>query len=148
MLSGGGHLRHAVYDRIRESASLRTRVTVIDAVRHADMPLYYSCADILVSGSHHEGSGYAVLEAMACGATPCVTDIAAFRKLADGCGALWRAGDPHACAVALTRAIAGTSPQQRDRVVAHFREQLSWPVIARQTCDVYDHLRASRRERV
>ena len=42
-------------------------------------------ADLFVLGSHREGSGYSLIEALACGLPPVVTDIHAFRTLT-GCG--------------------------------------------------------------
>ena len=60
---------------------------------HADMPAWFSAADLFVVGSHHEGSGYALMEACACGAVPVVSDIPTFRLLAGGAGALWPPGD-------------------------------------------------------
>ena len=45
------------------------------------MAAFYSAADLFVVGSHHEGSGYSLMEACACGAMPVVTDIPTFRLL-------------------------------------------------------------------
>ena len=46
------------------------------------MPNYYGAADVFVSGSHSEGSGYALIEAMSAGVVPVVTDIPSFRAIA------------------------------------------------------------------
>jgi len=40
-------------------------------VRHEDLPLYYSAADVCVVPSHHETFGLVALESLACG-TPVV----------------------------------------------------------------------------
>jgi hypothetical protein len=50
-----------------------------------------AAADLFVSGSQREGSGTALLESLACGLPPIVTDIPSFRMLTcDGrIGALW-----------------------------------------------------------
>jgi glycosyltransferase involved in cell wall biosynthesis len=100
-----------------------------------------------VSGSHHEGSGYALIEAIACGVTPCVTDIPAFRALSGSCGVLWRPGDPDACAVAIRQAAALTAPAHRKSVRAHFDDRLSWRVIGRDTLAAYSGLLAARHAR-
>ena len=58
------------------------------------MTTFYSAADLFVVGSHHEGSGYALMEACACGAVPVVTGIPTFRLLtgSGSIGALWTPG--------------------------------------------------------
>ena len=45
------------------------------------MAVCYSAADLFVVGSHHQGSGYALMEACACGAVPVVTAIPTFRLM-------------------------------------------------------------------
>ena len=57
------------------------------------MPNYYSAADVFISGSHYEGSGYALIEAMSAGLVPIVTDIPSFRSIAGDCGERWQPGD-------------------------------------------------------
>ena len=109
------------------------------------MPAYYSAADIFISGSHHEGSGYALIEAMACGVSPCITDIPAFRALADGCGVMWRAGDADACAAALRDLANRDLGAAREAVRARFEQAMSWDVIGRRTLALYSTLLASRR---
>jgi glycosyltransferase involved in cell wall biosynthesis len=126
--------------RIDGSATLGPRVTIVGAVEHRHMPAYHSAADIFVSASRHEGSGYALIESMACGALPCVTDIPAFRSLTHGCGVLWRAGDVDACASALSSAARRVSPGERDAVRAVFARELSWDVLGNRTIAAYRNL--------
>ena len=103
------------------------------------MAEYYSAADLFVLGSHREGSGYALLEACACGVVPVVTGIPTFRVItANGVvGALWNPGDAGACA----RAIAGVARRDllaaRQQVVAHFEGSLSWNAVGRQAMGAY-----------
>ena len=137
----------ALAPQILASPILQQRARVVHGVPHAEMPWYYSAADVLISGSHHEGSGYAVIEAVACGVTPCVTDIPAFRALVDRCGVFWKKGDVAGCATALTQAARDVSPVQRQVVREHFDERLSWRAIGRQTRDAYAALVEGRRVR-
>ena len=90
-------------ERVQRSPALRDRVRLVGAVPHDRMAPFYSAADLFVVGSHHEGSGYALMEACACGAVPVVTDIPTFRLLTAGgsVGALWTPGDAAGCARAL-----------------------------------------------
>ena len=133
--------------RIDGSAALRRHVTIVGPVEHRRMPAFFSSADIYVSGSRHEGSGYALIESMACGALPCVTDIAAFRALTHGCGELWRAGTAEACAAALLNAARRVSPEERAAVRAVFAGRLGWDVVAADTLASYRSLMETRAHR-
>ncbi|MBV8388568.1 MAG: glycosyltransferase family 4 protein, partial [Mucilaginibacter sp.] len=69
-------------------------VTLVGRVPHDDLQYWFNSADIILSGSHYEGSGTAVCEAMSCGCLPIVTDIDSFRMITDNgrCGILYEAG--------------------------------------------------------
>ena len=77
-------------------------------------------ADLFVLGSHREGSGYSLIEALACGLPPVVTDIPSFRSLTGGgaVGKLWPCDDPRALCEALVG--ARFDPATRAAVRAHF----------------------------
>ncbi len=126
--------------RIDGSATLAQHVTIVGSIEHRHMPVHYSSADVFVSGSRHEGSGYALIESMACGVLPCVTDIPAFRALTHGCGEVWPPGDADRCASALLKAASRVSPGERNAVRAVFTHQLSWDVLGRQTVAAYRRL--------
>ena len=105
-----------------------------------------NAADLLVSGSHREGSGFALIEAMACGLPPVVTDIPSFRALTGGAvGRLWRRGDATDLAAALRWQWASRNPQQRAAIRAHFERRLSLPAIGQAFGAAYDELRGARR---
>lgn len=44
-------------------------------VKYADLPSYYQEADVYISASHSDGTSISLLEAMACGTPPIVSDI-------------------------------------------------------------------------
>ena len=110
------------------------------------MSSFYSAADVFVAGSHHEGSGYALMEALACGAVPVVTDIPTFRLLtADGTlGALWSPGDAGDCARALVAAGRRNLTAERERVADHFACELSWDAVGRRAVEIIDRRRGAR----
>ncbi len=146
MVFQGGELETAVTERIRATPMLAGRVLPIGRVPHNALPSYYGAADVFLSASHHEGSGYALIESMACGVTPCVTDIPAFRALAGECGRRWHVGDARAAAAALIDLAAGNQQRARLMVRARFERALSWDVIGRQTVSAYRALSERRRE--
>jgi glycosyltransferase involved in cell wall biosynthesis len=146
MIYGAEDLLAAVRRRVETSAALSARVHLAGAVAHDRMASYFSAADLFVAGSHREGSGYALIEACACGAVPVVSDIPTFRLLTGGvAGALWPAGD----AAALARALADVASRdlglERARLGAHFTRELSWDAIGRRALDIYVEVVARRR---
>ena len=123
---------------------LGERVTLLGAVDHAHVELLLRAADVLVQASAFEGSGYAVIEALACGATPVVTDIPSFRRITrDGeVGALFPPGDAKALAAALTRLAAEDAAGLRVAARAHFERYLSFDVLGAELRAAYAGLAA------
>jgi glycosyltransferase involved in cell wall biosynthesis len=148
LVYGSADLEPQVRAAVEASPVLSTRVRLVGAVPHGDLPAYYCAADMLVAGSRHEGSGYAVIEALACGAVPVLTDIPPFRALTDRgrVGRLWTVGDAGALAAAL-RATWDRVP--RDRVTGRtlFDERFSWPAIGRRALHVYGEIGSARTAR-
>ena len=124
---------------------LAGRVHLLGKVAHAQVETLMRAADLFVSGSRAEGSGYAAMEALACGLTPVLTDIPAFRALTGNgrIGRLWPCGDAPALAAALVDAAASRpSPQQ---VRAHFDETLSFQAVGRLWAEAYARVLDDRR---
>lgn len=136
--------------RIDGRSSLRSRVHLAGQVAPRELESFYSAADLFVLGSHHESTGFAAIEALACGATPVLTDIPAFRVVtADGAvGALWPPGDAGALAEALIEMACRRSAARRREMRARFEAELSWTVIGRRAMAAYrDVLRRRGTER-
>src|SRR3954447_4188630 len=62
MIYGEDDLLDAVRQRVLGSPALKDRARLIGAVPHAQIASSLSAADLFVVGSHHEGSGYALME--------------------------------------------------------------------------------------
>jgi glycosyltransferase involved in cell wall biosynthesis len=131
--------------RIAKSDLLRDRIDRVGVVAASEMPAYYSSADIFISGSRDEGSGYALVESMACGLAPVVTDIPSFRKIVGTCGNRWEAGNAEACAAALIHLCSGDLAKARAEAREHYQRELTWPAIAEQTVGAYRSLIERRR---
>jgi glycosyltransferase involved in cell wall biosynthesis len=145
MVFGDNTLIEPVDQRVRESAILRDRVVLAGRVSRDELPNYYSAADVFVSGSHFEGSGYALIEAMASGVIPVVTDIPSFRAIAGDSGARWPAGDPAAFAEALRRVCGNDLAAERAKVRAQYERVLTWDAIAQRTVAEYQALLEAKR---
>jgi glycosyltransferase involved in cell wall biosynthesis len=145
MVFGDDTLIDAVDQRVRASAALRDRVVLAGRVAREELPNYYSSADVFVSGSHAEGSGYALIEAMSAGLIPVLTAIPSFDVIAGDSGARWPAGDAAAFAAALLRVCSGDLSSQRERVRAQYDRVLRWEAIAARTLSAYQSLVDARR---
>jgi glycosyltransferase involved in cell wall biosynthesis len=147
MVYGEGDLEAAVRERVEQSSVLRSRVRLVGRVPAQRMPAFYSAADLFVLGSHHESCGYALLEALACGAVPVVTDVPSFRAVTDDgrIGRLWPPGDAGACARALVEAGQLDLAVEQRRVIAHFAQTLSWPAVGRAAAEIYAAVVKERR---
>jgi glycosyltransferase involved in cell wall biosynthesis len=132
-------LAKAVAKRIEQDERLRGRVHLLGRRPHAQIESLMRAADVFVSGSHREGSGYALIEALACGLPPLVTDIPSFRALTgDGTvGRLWWRADPQSFADELLRIASEVGPARRAAARAHFEHQLSLPALGRQLAGCY-----------
>jgi glycosyltransferase involved in cell wall biosynthesis len=110
----------------------KNAVVLIGQVPHADLQLWFNSADYFISGSHYEGSGTAVCEAMSCGCVPVVTDIAAFRMITNNgkCGLLYEAGNEAALLSALKQLNISDLAKKRELCLSYFRERLSFHAIA------------------
>ena len=139
LVYNAGTLAPAVHQRIKRDPQLADRVRVVGAIPAAQMAAFYSAADIYVSASHHEGSGYAAIEAMACGAAPVLTDIPSFRVFTGNgrVGALWQQGHPQSLRDALVKVAAEPREPLRARVLAQFASVLSWEVLGRRAVGIY-----------
>ena len=113
-------------------------------VPHDQIEAYYHSADYFVLGSHYEGSGYALAEAMACGLPPIVTDIPSFRMMTGRgqVGMLWPVGDAPALAAALRQATTHPAAPGSTRLL--FEQSLSYPAIARRALAAYQAISAQR----
>lgn len=144
---GTAPLLAEVQQRIERDPRLAGRVHLLGKVARARVGLLMQAADLFVSGSFGEASGYALLEALASGAMPVVTDIPSFRALTgDGrVGHLWPCGDAAGLAAALTRAAANRP--SREQVRAHFDATLSFTALGRQWAEAYAQVHAERRRK-
>jgi glycosyltransferase involved in cell wall biosynthesis len=136
--------RHAalldqVHARIASDPNLKTRVVLLGELPHRAVEAHLRAADFVVQGSHREGSGAGIIEALACGATPLVTNIPSFRKITDEgrFGAIVPAGDSAALAREIVAWSARDRPTLRCSARQHFERQLSFEAVGRQLRETY-----------
>ncbi|WP_295672850.1 glycosyltransferase family 4 protein [uncultured Mucilaginibacter sp.] len=115
-----------------EKAAIRNAITVVGKVPHDDLLYWFNSADFFISGSHYEGSGTALCEAMSCGCIPLVTDIFSFRTITDNgkCGLLYEPGNQKALLAALEQTRNVDIDEKRTRSLSYFKQTLSFEAIA------------------
>ena len=144
---GKAPLMGAVRARLAADPALAERVHLLGTLLHAQVELACRAADFLLSGSRRESSGYAVIEALACGVTPIAADIPAFRALLGrgAIGALAPCGDAQAFAAHLVNLARSDRDYLRRRARAHFERVLAFPVIGARLAAAYRELIDTRR---
>ncbi len=127
---------------LREDERLRTRVHLLGRTPHERVQQLMHAADLFVLGSHRESCGFALLEALASGVAPIVTDIPSFRSLTgDGAvGRLWTCQQPASFAGALESFWSSPPAHLRRTVRAHFDHELSPSALGRKLVRAYRQL--------
>jgi glycosyltransferase involved in cell wall biosynthesis len=135
-------LLEEVKNKVLQSIVLEDAVKLIGKVDHRELPYWFSAANFFISGSLSEGSGYALLEAMACGCIPVITAIPSFEKITEKgkYGYLFPPGDVEALAQLLENLHPLPVEKERLRIEKYFREKLSFQSIADSLGDVINQL--------
>ena len=135
-------LLEEVKNKVLQSIVLEDAVKLIGKVEHRELPYWFSAANFFISGSHSEGSGYALLEAMACGCIPVVTAIPSFEKITEKgkYGYLFPPGNVEALALLLENLNNLPIEKERQKIEKYFREKLSFKSIAESLGDVINQL--------
>jgi glycosyltransferase involved in cell wall biosynthesis len=149
MAHGTADMLPAVRERIAASKSLSNAVILLGRIEHSHLEDIYNSSDYFVLGSHQEGSGFALAEAMACGVVPVVTDIPSFRVMTDGgsIGGCWRPGSPEAFADKFLGVTCQPLEQLSRKARSFFQTQLSYSAIARDSVRAYREVIAARQSR-
>ncbi len=123
---------------IAEIENNSSSVVLVGAIPHKEMSYWFSAADFLVSGSHYEGSGTVICEAMSCGCIPIVTDIPSFKAISakGACGFLYEAGNENALLSVINDALRANVEQTKNKIINHFKQELSFEAIARKLQEI------------
>lgn len=137
---GEAPMLEAVNSRITSSEALRDRVVLLGTRPHDELERLYRAADFYIQTSHREAAGFSLLEAMACGTPPIVTDIPPSRCIVGDAGSLTPAGDAPAMAAALIAWAARDRSTLRRNARARFDTALTFDAIGRQLREAYESL--------
>lgn len=106
VVAGDGSQKNSL-ERLAKSQGIDSRVKFAGHVPHDDIPRLLTSADVYVSTSLSDGTSVSLLEAMACGVFPVVTDIEANRSwIQEGLnGFLFPIKDPRILAQKIVEAL-------------------------------------------
>ena len=141
---GEGNL-DAELTKLSATLGLSHLVTFQGAVPHERLPDVYRRVDAFVLTSRAEGMSNALLEAMASGLLPIVTDTGGSAELVDGNGIVIPADDPAALVNALKRVLFDADLRCRmGRESRQRAEALSWRSAAQQYLAIYRDIQQVR----
>lgn len=139
MVFRGGLLLDDI-QKILARAANSQRIILHGAVDRLQMPHWYSKSSFILSTSQHESAGAAVCEGMSCGCIPILTSIPPFRMMtANGeVGLLFDPGNVDDLAGALRQSTSINISRERQRVLDHFKSNLSFEAIAKKMLNVIE----------
>lgn len=144
LVGGKGWYYDAIFQRV-ERLGLREAVTFAGYAPDAELPLWYSGADLFVYPSLYEGFGLPPLEAMACGTPVIVSRISSLPEAVGEAGALVDPHDPEALAQEMAALLADEA--RRAVLVARGLERaarLTWRATATATAAIYHRVLRER----
>jgi glycosyltransferase involved in cell wall biosynthesis len=146
MVYSDDQLLEAVTEKINSGDLLQQKVCLLGKITHEEIEYYYNSADYFVLGSHYEGSGYALSEALRCGCVPVITNIPSFTMMTNGgrLGALWQPGNSVSLAEAAAAAMTKSLQQEANACIDFFRSHLSFEAIARMAQVHYQQVKERR----
>jgi glycosyltransferase involved in cell wall biosynthesis len=137
---GTDALLPALERHLADDPALARHVHLLGRVPHAHVEQLCRACDLFLATSHRESTGYALIEALACGLPPVISDIAPFRAVAGDLAEsrFAPAGDAAAFAEGVLSLARRPHDQRRAAVRRHFDTHLAFPVVGRQLLDIYD----------
>lgn len=111
---------------------LQQQIILIGRLPNEELERWYNAADLYISTSLFEATGYALLEAMACGCIPVVTDIPSFKKVTGNgkYGFLFGPGNTNALLEQLRQAVKADRDKMAEAISSYFQQELSFRSIA------------------
>jgi len=142
MIFSEDQLKQQVSSLTEQNSLLKQSVKLLGFIDHKEIDYYYNSADYFVLGSHYEGSGYSLVEAMSCGVVPIVTDIPSFRMMTGNgkISALWKPGDADSFYKNAKILFERPIKLELEKTINHFNENLSFPSIGRRAKIFYESL--------
>ncbi len=134
MVYSTNELLEEIHIFLKKMPLLATKVLLLGKVAHDSMEKLYQEHRFFVLGSHYEGSGYALMEAMACGCIPIITKIPSFQYMTNNGeqGFLFSPGAEKELVEQLEKSAQIDTSVMRQEILQHYSDFLSFEAIAQQ----------------
>lgn len=114
-------------ENIIKEKSLNKNIKLIGKINHKNLENWFQKSSFFIMGSHKEGGSIALIEAMACGCIPIVTNIPANVKMTNHgkCGFLFEPGNNKELNEILLNLIGVNLEKMRKEVISTFQQEMS-----------------------
>ena len=142
MIYSENNLEMNLKEYIDSSDTLKESIIFLGRIDHSLLNDFYNSADYFTLGSFYESSGYSLIEAMACGVIPIVTNIPSFKTITQSGagGGLWKAGNTNSFYETARNVLIQNKRYLSRGNVDIFNSELSFDAISRKAKYFYEEL--------
>lgn len=142
MIFHENYLLLQVQNFIFNSEKLKKAVVIKGYVEHHLLEKVYNEHQFFILGSHYEGSGYALVEAMACGCIPIITSIPPFRYMTNEgeCAFLFLPSNDEELFFQLKKSKNCDLLVMQKKVLEQFKNRLSFDAIANDIKIIFEKI--------
>lgn len=142
MVFNSMELLNKVEEIINRSIGLKSRVELIGALDKKTLEKQYSKSEFFINGSHYEGSGYALLEAMSFGCIPIISKIPPHEFMTGygKCGFLYQPKNTNELFNILKSLQTINPEKERFKIKEQFNKDLSFQAIANKITSIFEDI--------
>ncbi|WP_405207434.1 glycosyltransferase family 4 protein [Aquimarina sp. LLG6339-5] len=148
MVYNGFELLEEVNELLSSSTPLKQAVNTIGKLDRKEIELLYQTHEYFVLGSHYEGSGFALAEAMTCGCVPIVTSIPSFNYMTNNgaCALLFEPGNGEELFNAFCKTKTIDYSKKQSELLQCVEDKLTHKAIAEDIYQTFHYLESKKQE--
>ncbi|WP_299211981.1 glycosyltransferase family 4 protein [uncultured Aquimarina sp.] len=148
MIYNGFQLLEQVNELLSSNTLLKQAVNNVGRLDRKEIESLYQTHQYFVLGSHYEGSGFALAEAMTCGCVPIVTNIPSFNYMTNygSCALLFEPGNREQLFSAFCETKMINYLEKQSKVLQCVNEKLTHKAIAEEIHQTFIHLESKKQE--